>query len=329
MVSFIVPVFNMEKYVERCIDSILFQEISDWELIAINDGSSDRSPVILDEYSNRDSRIKVIHKKNEGIASAVRDGLQQAEGDYIAFVDSDDYIRRDMLKILHTYIGQYDIIQFGMVRENENGEVLGNIKFSEETLRGSETILLKYLDSYRMPSLACRIFKKELFTDIDMSGRNIGIDEMLTLQLMGKADSLISISEILYHIYVRTHSVSRREYSHVRIDEIIMVHKFLWQYIKEFSTELVADVLAKNIGAHLGMFAFCESNIFSEERVRIEKGLQDYIEYSRQYGVWKSVKRKVGFGLTVYLINKDLYRLIQQKRSFLYNSSIGNSKKEG
>ena len=69
MVSFIVPVFNMEKYVERCIDSILFQEISDWELIAINDGSSDRSPVILDEYSNRDSRIKVIHKK-KGWASA-------------------------------------------------------------------------------------------------------------------------------------------------------------------------------------------------------------------------------------------------------------------
>ena len=80
MVSFIVPVYNMEKYVERCMDSILNQQEQDWEVIAINDGSKDRTAEILNRYADRDDRIRVIHKENGGIGSAVKEGLQLAGG---------------------------------------------------------------------------------------------------------------------------------------------------------------------------------------------------------------------------------------------------------
>ena len=148
MVSFIVPVYNMEKYVERCMDSILNQQEQDWEVIAINDGSKDRTAEILNRYADRDDRIRVIHKENGGIGSAVKEGLQLAGGDYIAFVDSDDYIEKTMLSILKPFEGKYDIIQFNMVEEDEEGRVLGQIVFPEEEMKGTERILVRYFEKY-------------------------------------------------------------------------------------------------------------------------------------------------------------------------------------
>ena len=137
MISFIIPVYNMEKYIVRCIDSILAQDTEDWEIIAVDDGSSDASATILDRYAEKDSRIQVIHKCNEGIAGAVRDGLTLVSGEYIAFVDSDDYVDSRMLSILHPYqIRQYDIIQFGMVQEDEYLKTIGYINFPEEEVIG-------------------------------------------------------------------------------------------------------------------------------------------------------------------------------------------------
>lgn len=314
MVSFIVPVYNMEKYVNRCIDSILNQNIEEWELIAIDDGSRDKSSEILDEYAQKDSRIRVIHKGNEGIAGAVRDGLGLAQGDYIAFVDSDDYINNKMLQTLQPFMGKYDIIQFGMVQENEDATVIGNILFPNEELEGTDTILQRYFEQYRMPSMACRIFKKKLFENIVIEGRNIGIDEMVTLQLMGNAKTLISINNILYHIYIRSGSVSRNVYSEARLKEVKRVHEFLWDYVNNRASELKNNVLVKNIQAYMAMYALCEEDIFEEEKKDIEIGIQKYRACAKQGGSWKDIRKQLGMGYTIYSVNHKLYRTIQQYR---------------
>lgn len=314
MISFIIPVYNMEKYVNRCIDSIINQQVKEWEIIAVDDGSADQSPGILDNYAKEDSRIRVVHKENQGIASAVADGLALAAGEYIAFVDSDDYIDNNMLGILQPFEGKYDIIQFNMVQEDENGAVLGYIKFPIEEVTGAEKILSQYFAEYRMPSMACRIFKRELFEGIEICGRNIGIDEMVTLQLMSRANTLLSIDNILYHIYVRTSSVSRSVYSKSRIQEVITVHDFLWDCVQNYSEVLKQYVLIKNIQAYLGMFAFCEEEIFQEEKQRIQEGIQRFTEYASQCGVWKPVKSKLGTGFKIYQFSSNLYRFIQQAR---------------
>lgn len=101
-ISIIVPVYNVEQYLPRCIDSILNQSFADFELLLIDDGSKDKSGAICDEYADKDDRIRVFHKKNGGVSSARNVGLDNAKGEYVIFVDSDDYLKMNALQIANT-----------------------------------------------------------------------------------------------------------------------------------------------------------------------------------------------------------------------------------
>lgn len=112
-VSIIVPVYNVEKYLKRCVDSLLNQTHENIEVILVDDESPDNCGIICDEYAKKDSRIKVIHKKNGGLSSARNAGLEIATGDYILYVDSDDWISIDTLELLKKYmLEDYDVISF-------------------------------------------------------------------------------------------------------------------------------------------------------------------------------------------------------------------------
>ena len=95
VLSIIVPIYKTEKYLKRCVDSILKQSITDFEVILIDDESPDRSPVICDEYAQKDPRVKVIHKKNQGLGMARNSGMQIATGKYLTFLDSDDFVEQN------------------------------------------------------------------------------------------------------------------------------------------------------------------------------------------------------------------------------------------
>ena len=101
LITVIVPVYNVEKYLRRCLDSIIGQTYQNLEILCIDDGSIDNSGVICEQYAARDARIKVIHQENQGLSTARNRGLDAAEGEYIAFVDSDDYILEDMFERLY------------------------------------------------------------------------------------------------------------------------------------------------------------------------------------------------------------------------------------
>lgn len=112
-VSIIVPVYNVEKYLHRCVDSILLQTFTDFELLLIDDGSTDKSVDICDKYALKDSRIRVFHKKNGGVSSARNLGIKKSSGVYILFVDSDDYLSPSHLNNYIKYIGNYEIVYQG------------------------------------------------------------------------------------------------------------------------------------------------------------------------------------------------------------------------
>lgn len=112
--SIIVPVYNVENYLSECLDSILKQNYSNFELILIDDGSKDRSGRICDDYAIKDSRVKVIHQNNAGLSAARNRGLEEIKGDYVLFIDSDDLIRNDTLQLIQAHsIGEPDLIIFG------------------------------------------------------------------------------------------------------------------------------------------------------------------------------------------------------------------------
>lgn len=120
-ISVIVPVYNVEQYQCRCVDSILAQTFPDFELLLIDDGSKDRSGEICDEYAGKDERVRVFHKENGGVSSARNVGLDNAKGTYICFIDSDDWIEEDYLKVINDSISDFDIMFFGAVWHYEDG----------------------------------------------------------------------------------------------------------------------------------------------------------------------------------------------------------------
>lgn len=165
-ISIITPVCNTEKYLLKCLDSIKNQTFSDFEVILIDDGSSDSSPKILDDYAKNDSRFKVFHKKNEGVTKARKDGISYASGEYIAWVDSDDWIEETHLEQLYKAVTENDadICVCNFVKESQNGitkyeEIIDDLAkpfvslIEKETCRGT---------------LWTKIAKKALFTENDV-----------------------------------------------------------------------------------------------------------------------------------------------------------------
>ena len=129
IISVIVPVYRVEPYLKRCVDSILKQTFKDFELILVDDGSPDNCPSICDEYAKKDSRVTVIHKKNEGVSKARNDGVAQSNGAYITFIDSDDWIYLNYLGVLYTNLIKYnaDISVMRIERVGENNLSYANI----------------------------------------------------------------------------------------------------------------------------------------------------------------------------------------------------------
>ena len=152
MISIIIPVYNVEKYLHKCLGCIINQTYKTFELILVDDGSSDKSGEICDDYALRDSRIRVFHIKNGGAASARNFGLENAVGEWIAFVDSDDYISDDYLEVLASGTENYDqcFVLVGeerrdCVNKEKIGENLYNIECAE-----------------LLNSQCCKLFKKTL-----------------------------------------------------------------------------------------------------------------------------------------------------------------------
>ena len=143
IISIIVPVYNVESYLERCIESILNQSFKEFELILVNDGSTDSCKDICNEYKTKDKRIKVIHKENGGLSSARNAGLDIARGKYIGFVDSDDFINKDMYKTLFNTIQDNNsdmiICDYYKVNEENNDTIIFFCHF------GLECVLLSHL----------------------------------------------------------------------------------------------------------------------------------------------------------------------------------------
>lgn len=152
-ISIIVPVYNVEKYLNRCLDSILNQTFTDFELILVDDGSTDNSGIICDEYKTKDNRIKVIHKENGGLSSARNAGLDIARGRYIGFVDSDDFISKDMYQILYNEAekNKADMIMCEFKKVDKNYEAINNNLYKKsdiKLLKKDEILEDMYSDMY-------------------------------------------------------------------------------------------------------------------------------------------------------------------------------------
>lgn len=231
-ISIIIPVYNIEKYLSRCIDSILAQEYKNLEIIAVDDGSKDTSGKILDEYAVRDGRIKVIHKENGGVSTARLAGVKAATGDYIGFVDGDDYIEPDMFKRLVGNAIKFnaDISHCGYVMDFPNrcdyyyntGRVV-----EQDTQKGLYD-LLKCV--FVEPGLVNKIYKKSIVKSMVDSGVmddtiKTNEDLLMNYYLFKRSEKSVFEDICPYHYIVRRGSAANSGVSVHKLLDPIKVRK--------------------------------------------------------------------------------------------------------
>ena len=213
-VSIIIPVYNVEKYLDRCIDSVLKQSYQNIEVLLVDDGSTDKSGLLCDRWAEKDSRIRVIHKVNEGVSVARNTGLDQANGDYIAFVDSDDFIDANMIETLYNTLqikhAEMSICSFVFVDETGTPleEENQSSPIKDEILTGYEVIQKLAGDRGWYFHLAWnKIYKRSLFSDIRFPVNKFAEDAFIAHRLLGKCTTVACIHDACYYYTQRADSL--------------------------------------------------------------------------------------------------------------------------
>ena len=236
LISVIVPIYNTDLFLERCVDSILNQTYENLEIILVNDGSTDRSGKICDNYINKDARVKVIHKKNGGASTARNTGLQAANGVYIGFVDSDDYISLNMYEEMVQNMEQdVDIVTCGTVIVSENNKISKNTyghslkRYRMDTEESvSELVRLNMLSF----SVCDKLFRSSLIKQISFPKGRECEDLPFCYDAVKNARNIVHIGKIKYFYWNWCNSTSRRDF-HPRSMDYVLFSRDIWMDVRK------------------------------------------------------------------------------------------------
>lgn len=277
LISIIVPVYNMEKYINRCVDSILNQEYKNIEVILVDDGSKDSSPKICDEYAKKDNRIKVFHKENGGQGSARNLGIDNANGEYIGFVDSDDYIDEKMYKTLVNNAIKYNAdisCCSGNSKTNDNSiKIFKNEEIMYETL-------LNHCGTSHVPW--DKIFRKELFDGVRYPKMRAYEDCATIYKLQAKAKIEVCQNSHLYYYIYRDNSTMTQPFSKIKFQAIVAykgMHDFYLENFFQYSNIVKASLL--------GSIMYCVGETY-KRKLKVE--LKEELKYAK--GVAKTIDNK-------------------------------------
>lgn len=242
-ISIIVPIYNVEQYLKRCVDSILAQTFKDFELILVDDGSPDSCPFICDEYARIDSRIKVIHKANGGLSDARNAGLEMATGNYIAFVDSDDWIASDTYEYLYELIkkNEADVVSGSYVLTKNDDVKFSNLK-SEIVIEGTSEILKFYFQQDKIHGkndfpVWIKLYRRDLFNDIHFPDDKLYEDNITNFLIFSKCNKYVKSSKEIYAYFQRFQSITKTQLSAKHLS-LIEVSKEMLSLSMKYGEEL-------------------------------------------------------------------------------------------
>lgn len=301
-ISIIMPVYNAEKSLNKSINSIRTQSMKDWELLLINDGSTDSSPNLCDYFKSKDSRIKVFHKKNEGVSTARQIGINNASGTYSIHVDADDWIESTMLEELYNKAikENADIVIADYFINSDKKQIFCK---QEPVSLQSNDVLSDILNNKLFGALWNKLIKTDLYKKYDAQffhGINYCEDVLIWAQLLQYSNLRISYyPKAFYHYYINptsiTHNFTRNTY------EIRIKFRDKLQELLKYpnASETIENV---SFGIFIEAFIY---NVLSKEE--INKGIK---LYKRQINQLKSIKWKLGFKLLSIGLTNTAHKLI-------------------
>ncbi len=260
--SVIVPVYNAEKYIGKCIESILNQTCNDLELILVDDGSPDNSGAICDEYAAKDSRIKVFHQKNGGVCVARNTGLDHAVGDYVSFVDSDDYLESNALEILYGDVVAHNADVCCALMVGDSNQDVNNLNCGlYEVWEEKEALKNALLDNRFTYSSCAKLFKRDLIGNTRFEeGRKIHEDSFFVFCCFLKQPTVVVRNVGLYNYVNNPDSASHAGFSEKFFDILYFANKkkeLASEHFPEFQAEINNAIVKANLAM---LHAFCETN---------------------------------------------------------------------
>ena len=306
MISIIVPVYNAKDYLRRCLDSILAQTYTDWEALLIDDGSTDESGNICDEYAIKDKRFKVFHRENKGVSAVRNAGLANASGEYISFIDSDDFVHEGMLAK-----------QYQMLKENDADLAITGYDFAyddtlnQATVKGelqilnSEGAIKKILDNQQFCSPWTKLYKKKLFNNVNYPEGEIYEDLMTAFEIFMAADKIVYQDIPFYNYFQACVSITRSDFSYSKLDEVKALKK-QYEFVNAKFPELADEARYKyvnNVFGHIINLVTKDDEIGQEKYKEFTKVLKD------NYSFYKKNTK---------LSKKNKFRLVLMKHPKMY-----------
>lgn len=228
LVSIIVPIYNMEIYLERCLNSLIWQTYKTIEIILVDDGSTDNSGNICDLYARRDARVKVAHIDNGGQARARNVGIEMAKGSYISFVDSDDWVSLDSIAIMVSIIETYDVdVAVSSFEEKTAFDSYKYAKFTKVEICSAQRAMEDYFYQKIGSSPWAKLYRKTLFEDIRYPEGEIYEDVEPSFYLIEKAKSVAETNAVTYFYFDRNNSTVKSNFSEKKMNYYYATHNLL------------------------------------------------------------------------------------------------------
>lgn len=280
LISIIVPVYNVEKYLRKCLESITNQTYKNIEIICIDDGSPDNSIDILNEFAEKDKRIKIIKQENQGLSGARNTGIRNSTGKYIMFVDSDDWLKNDFCQFAYENFLKYeaDILVLPMCSISEEGKILKEFnKNRVHVLNDSEAMENMFSRSGISWCAPSKLYKKELFKEIKFPLGKLMEDKATLYKIYAKCKKIVFIENSKYMYLVRKGSIMRSKFSEKKLQAFniqLEINKFINQNYP--SKQMFANAFT----VRLSLLYLC--NMSSSDYRNLEKE-EEFFHYLDKY----------------------------------------------
>ncbi len=238
-ISVIVPIYNKGNYLRKCIESITNQTYSNLEILLINDGSTDNSEVICNEFASSDKRIKVVSTENRGAAMARNSGIELSSGNYLSFIDADDFINNQYYETMLNAINEHnaEIVECNVANVGENEEYFFPIVTNKKREINREEALVELYgkndEEHVKTVIMCnKLFRKNLFNDVAYIPGRVIDDETIIYKLIDKSKKIVELYDQMYAYVQSSNSVMRKDFSMKRLDDSIEVYNECMDYFK-------------------------------------------------------------------------------------------------